>query len=874
MAALLTMGAEQGTSAQQLWSCEQGHGQRTGPSILKFIRLQKSTSKIETPCPWLQIAVEMSSLPLVHLPFGAGLSQNTLDHALETAIQNGSNHIVEKELVALGADFPDNPGFLVAVMSSASSHRVLRVTELLLSTHHPRKHPAALAAMKRAAMTMPTDKDLQETLSTLLANVILGPLELYEVLLAAIDGQNLSAVAAISLAAGHDWKHIVETGGSETTTLAAQIDDPDIRFCLLNFLQLVGATTDTPALRDRLLQDAKSGNIECLNQLLLFGVSPACPTAHSDTGTLGWAVQSLNLLILATAKFTPQASSDALRVLPGRAHETTKIKIIRSLAERGASGDELSHQLFLSVRNSERHLVDMLLDLGATSSYRNRGGESALSTAARLGNAPLVRNLLPGAPPDIASEAMPYALAGLDDQEQALIFVLKMLVSHGARGPSVDETVPKTLERPGPATEEILMVLPPVGIGPDSSGTAVLALSRQGATVKSLELLCEASDIPETALASALKIVLGHKPLNMEKARILAETIETTGRGHILDQLLVHFHRDGHRKGYQIVDFLLASGASIDAGDGCVMAAEASRGNLVRLGDMMRRAPSPLTLENTLKKALSLLPGPVQRDIVRLILDSATTDIGQSDFALLAVQDENTDLLKMVMNHSRGRVPFSCEEALWDAIDHDNDKAVSIFVQNGMTPEIAASALDHLLAGPCLETPKVVNIVTSLLQVGVDSGTKDAALSKAFSAATASGALPVELIHLLVSKGADPCQQAGLLFRTTFQKADIAALRALTAAPFPLHRVVRILMESSDESRASYVAKALNICLAQAKRYSSHHELEDNTLLKVALERYPTSDAIVALLLDNGCTASADCGLQGFHGTKNMLPFL
>lgn len=370
-------------------------------------------------------------------------------------------------------------------------------------------------------MTMPTDKDLQETLSTPLANVILGPLELYEVLLAAIDGQNLSAVAAISLAAGHDWKHIVETGVSDTTTLAAQIDDPDIRFCLLNFLQLVGATTDTPALRDRLLQDAKSGNIVCLNQLLLFGVSPACPTAHSDTGTLGWAVQSLNLpifdLILATAKFTPQASSDALRVLPGRAHETTKIKIIRSLAERGASGDELSHQLFLSVRNSERHLVDMLLDLGATSSYRNRGGESALSTAARLGNSPLVRNLLPGAPPDIASEAMPYALAGLDDQEQALISVLKMLVSHGARGPSVDETVLKTLERPGPATEEILMVLLPVGIGPDSSGTAVLALSRQGATVKSLELLCEASDIPETALSSALKIVLGHKPLNMEK---------------------------------------------------------------------------------------------------------------------------------------------------------------------------------------------------------------------------------------------------------------------------------------------------------------------------------------------------------------------
>lgn len=67
VAALLAMGAEQGASAEQLWSCEQGHGQRTGPSILKFIRLQKPTSTTETTCLWLQIAAEMGSLPLMHL---------------------------------------------------------------------------------------------------------------------------------------------------------------------------------------------------------------------------------------------------------------------------------------------------------------------------------------------------------------------------------------------------------------------------------------------------------------------------------------------------------------------------------------------------------------------------------------------------------------------------------------------------------------------------------------------------------------------------------------------------------------------------------------------------------------------------------------
>jgi hypothetical protein len=212
VAALLAMGAEQGATPEQLWSCGQHHGQRTSPSILEFIRPQKTTSMTETPCPWLQIATQMGSLPLVFLPlvlllFRAGLSQKTLDYAFKTVIQTGTDHR-EKELVALGADFPVDPDFLVTFtgMLSASSHRALEVTETLLCTHHPSRHPAALAAMKMAAKTTPTDRILQETLSILLANVILAPLEVYEVLLPAIEGRNLSPVAVISLAVGHHWK--------------------------------------------------------------------------------------------------------------------------------------------------------------------------------------------------------------------------------------------------------------------------------------------------------------------------------------------------------------------------------------------------------------------------------------------------------------------------------------------------------------------------------------------------------------------------------------------------------------------------------------------------------------------------------------------
>jgi hypothetical protein len=190
------------------------------------------------------------------------------------------------------------------------------------------------------------------------------------------------------------------------------------------------------------------------------------------------------------------------------------------------------------------------------------------------------------------------------------------------------------------------------------------------------------------------------------------------------------------------------------------------------------------------------------------------TDIGQGAVALLAVQNEDTVLLAMVLHPSRGRVSFSWIEALWDALDNVCDKAVAVFVRRGMAPDIAASALDHLLGGHSLENPKAVHVAASLLQVVVDPGAKDAALWKAFSAITTSGALPANLIHLLVSKGANPYQLAGLLFRTTFQKGDIAALRALTVASFPLNRVVHILIESSDKSSAGYVAEGLDICLA------------------------------------------------------------
>ncbi|KAK0752705.1 hypothetical protein B0T18DRAFT_423388 [Schizothecium vesticola] len=162
------------------------------------------------------MAAQMGSLPLVHLFFRAGLSQKSLDYAFKTAIQTRTDHRVEKELVALGADFPADPDFLVTFT----------------------------AAMNMAAKTIHTDNNLQETLSILFANVILAPLEVYEVLLAAISGRNLSAVAAISLAV---------------------VDDHEICFRLLSFLQLVGAAPDTPALRERLLQNAKSGNLKCLD---------------------------------------------------------------------------------------------------------------------------------------------------------------------------------------------------------------------------------------------------------------------------------------------------------------------------------------------------------------------------------------------------------------------------------------------------------------------------------------------------------------------------------------------------------------------------------------------------------------------------------
>jgi len=50
VAALLAMGAEQGATPEHLWSCGQDHGQRTGPSILKFIR-PRNNQRLKRPVP-------------------------------------------------------------------------------------------------------------------------------------------------------------------------------------------------------------------------------------------------------------------------------------------------------------------------------------------------------------------------------------------------------------------------------------------------------------------------------------------------------------------------------------------------------------------------------------------------------------------------------------------------------------------------------------------------------------------------------------------------------------------------------------------------------------------------------------------------------
>ncbi|KAK3326683.1 hypothetical protein B0H66DRAFT_617843 [Apodospora peruviana] len=150
-------------------------------------------------------------------------------------------------------------------------------------------------------------------LEELLANIETTFDEKHDLFVAAIKAVNLEAMAMI----------LISNNGH--------------RYRVLSVLLLAGAQADVPVLRNRLLEDTKAGNVDHVELLISFGVSPH----HIDANALKLAIKNTRLdlcRILAHANIPEDAASQALSYIPGpNTAEADRLHLASLLGSKGAT---------------------------------------------------------------------------------------------------------------------------------------------------------------------------------------------------------------------------------------------------------------------------------------------------------------------------------------------------------------------------------------------------------------------------------------------------------------------------------------------------------------------------------------------------------
>lgn len=944
---LLAMGG--GESAEQLWQ-RSLHPDKKGIERL-FSKTPASSLNSDVPCPWLDKAVQCGRLSAVGLLCGSGMTQQCLDAALEKALRT-KKYDIAKALVSHGSQFPPDEALYTAAASPAPSGPDSVFLRLWLSAHSPPNHQTALVVIRKAVQSSPWNAAMGAALSMLLANIGVSASEAYDLLLVAIKAERLEAIAAVSLAT-QSHRGQFQGQALEATKLAAKMVNDSARYKTLAFLFSAGSRADTPELRDRLRCDANGGRLGHVQLLIKAGVPPYKP----DADTLRWAVKNVRrdvFDVLLGGHIPPDAATAAVATLPRTASEGDKMHFVSSLAKKGASTAPLGRLLLKAVQDSHHHLVNLLLRLGATSSYKEDRNQNSLCIAAQRGDVPLVEKLCLARPTsEIASEALDLAFESLKHRAvDDLLRALSLLLAQGAGGAAIDVIVLKALSHPN--SEEILRTLLPVVIRSTTAGKAVNIVIRQPGT-ETLELICNSTTVKSGELATALDHALyaNTRIYEDEKALILSRTAKRHGYQDVLDRLMFNPARDTHPKADQIVDMLLANGASINAGGGHVLATAAASADPVRLEELLRARPNTSSLEKALEIAIISRRDPIRLSVARLILGASNSHIGQTaallrvvgergpntqDRLLLVsllldndasvdfengrtlariVKRDNELLLRTVMQrvppphqttmtaafetalgrpreirlplarillsygvsvHTRSTHLISATKSRGTALlelmlahgnidwkhgapafhyaaEHHCIPELDLLIRHGGMQHLAVDALSALVGKASLDNPDNISVATSLLRAGIPLPARNAALVSVCRRSSVTEPLPSAFISLLIQHGAESTAEEGLLFGRAANRAERTLLELLTTKPFDLGIAIKSIIGSVHSLQT--VVNSFDFCVERSNQLGGS-PLHQNSLVRLAINRFPDSRPLIARLLDIGCQPGKD----------------
>lgn len=282
-------------------------------------------------CPWLGLAVEKRSVPLVDIICKAGVTQQCLDLALAQALDL-KEYALSRVLLGYGACFPDSRQLFDTAVSQQPPN--FEFIELWLSAPKRPNRSHAWNGMKMAAKAHSHETHMSKVLAAFIVNVTPSPQEFYELLLAATKRYNLQNITILSNGVREVWQHAFAADkGYSATTYATKDTNDERRYRILNFLLSAGAEPDTLELRKQLLLDVRKARLDHVNLLVKHGVPPYL----LETDSLGEAIKTIRLdvfTILMNSQIPPTVLPSALDLIPETAREEQRLFIVQSLSHK------------------------------------------------------------------------------------------------------------------------------------------------------------------------------------------------------------------------------------------------------------------------------------------------------------------------------------------------------------------------------------------------------------------------------------------------------------------------------------------------------------------------------------------------------------
>jgi ankyrin repeat protein len=773
------------------------------------------TSTLRRRSTVLQQAATLRRPTCVSLLAAAGADQTTLDEALKAALASNDQECIQ-ELLRHGADLNKFPNALANAVRTSDQNFVrtlLRAPKAL--------QPKIISSCLPAAV-----QQTSEPIASLLIAYGADP--------------NFDSCSALNMAFGkQDYKLAVAlVAGSIPLTQSTlqRLLDTTMRLptceAQLRFLQVLlccGLPPNSIGLPDLLVCRAKKNDTAGVLMMLSYGV----PTATNEAECLRVVIANSNWKLadaILRTPISPQQATAALTVLRSNAPQPDRFRIIQSLVQKGATGPPLEYWLTRAVEEGDNSLMDLLVSVGAPVASNDNSPLFAAVARKDIRSLQVLLNTQPA--PEIMARAFTLLRVGFSSSER--FTVSSLLLKHGARGPEADQALIDAIADTSPTRDPAL----------------ITELVRRGANVnydngKALQLAVSQVDL------SLLRLLCNSRPTASSASAALALAFSSNG--------------DRHSRTSEIINLLLAHG--VDEKPALQALQVAIRGGPDNVDIIKQLIAANIRLLSPAFEYTIAMEDPERKAPILDVL--LKMGVGQDvlDKALAAesrnvIVNNDTTSTKMLLEKGAS-VSYNNGEALAVAVAERDSSLTELLLSGKQKPSRpdTTKAFRTLFAEnqPREEyrnddSAKIVSIAGRLLALGVEQSAIDSALRIALSHPHDNHNLEA-LVDLLLKHNANTNVANGVCFVFAAKKHDITVFEKLMLHRPDFSVIVPALINSKLQDEI--VVTSIKSCFAHGCTPDSLEAASPSgdklPVLILAMQAYPRCEALIKLLLDQGC---------------------